>query len=207
MFYLACSCCDICYAFFPQPFRMQRRGPYLWDVSQGTCHREGNHPNCGLTIGIGKSSLFVVSRKVWSTDLKGSILHFTVSSVVLFCWHLRSGPLGWISGMTFWVWWHAAVPLEKSHRRHSLCDFSCSVEGHRASYDYIPPLQSGSWTCGKSLEEEMPVLNHNFSGFQKQGQHILLVAVAGQSPCRYPNISGRFKTAVDGRHPKQPPGM
>ena len=33
-----------------------------------------------------------------------------------------------------------------------------------------------------------------FSGFQKQGQHILLVAVAGQSPCRCPNISGKFKT-------------
>ena len=72
---------------------------------------------------------------VWSYGLRGSTLHFTVSSVVLFCWNLHSGPLGWISGMTFWVWWHVAVPLEKSYRRHSLCDFSCSVEGHGASYD------------------------------------------------------------------------
>lgn len=50
----------------------------------------------GCLLGLA-SLLFAV----WSYDLRGSTLHFTVSSVVLFCWNLRSGPLGWISGMTF----------------------------------------------------------------------------------------------------------
>ena len=47
---------------------------------------------------LGLASLLSCGLILW---LAGPTLHVTVSSVVLFCWNLRSGPLGWISGMTF----------------------------------------------------------------------------------------------------------